>query len=502
MKITKLTIKKFRHLENIDVKFGRLITAIAGQNGTGKSSILGLAGHVFSFREKDNSIIHKTIDGKPFETLFSEIFRFSPTYDISGGHEYNLELDNGDIIPVISTDRTEKGKETALRLNVGKKIKGEGKRNFPVIYLGLRRLFPLAQEEKINTNIISDLNQNEIVAYQELHNTILLLNEQIKPAFVDTFSKKFYAPSTLKYDCWGNSAGQDNIGQIITALLSFERLKTKLGNNYEGGILLIDEVDATLFAGAQEKLIEKLFRKAQDLQLQIIFTTHSIEILKRLMLPQYTNDSEVIFLDNTSGKVISSQGDSLTMTQMINNICVSYQIEDQTKSYIFCEDNEAALWIKNILGTKITKKLQFIQDAFGSNDLVTIANKKIPILKNSIFVLDGDQNKSLKRNRCPRVLLLPGDSRPEDVFYNFLRNLKGNDSFWGGTGGYTQQVCFRDQPTISIDRKIMKNWFKAQSIYWGRGCSKLFNRWKKDNAVLVKNFKAEFEETLKQILRK
>lgn len=340
------------------------------------------------------------------------------------------------------------------------------------------------------------------MAYQELHNSILLLNEQIRPEFVDTFSKKFYATSTQKYDCWGNSAGQDNLGQIITALLSLERLKIKLGNSYEGGILLIDEIDATLFAAAQEKLIEKMFRKAQDLQLQIIFTTHSIEILKRLMLPQYKNDSEVVFLDNTSGKVISSQGDKLTMIQMINNISVSYQIEDQTKLYIFCEDNEAALWIKNILGTKITKKLQFVHDAFGSNDLVTIANKKIPVLKNSIFVLDGDQNRSLKRNRCPRVLLLPGNSRPEDVFYNFLRTLQGNDAFWGGTGGYTQQVCFRNQPSISTDRQVMKNWFVAQSQYWGRGCSKLFNRWKKDNNSTVENFKVEFEETLEQMLKK
>ena len=97
---------------------------------------------------------------------------------------------------------------------------------------------------------------------------------------------------------------------------------------------------------------------------------------------------------------------------------------------------------------------------------------------------------------------MPGDSRPEDVFYNFLRTLQGNDAFWGGTGGYTQQVCFKNQPSISTDRHVMKNWFVEQSQYWGRGCSKLFNRWKKDNDSTVKDFKLELEETLEQILKK
>jgi hypothetical protein len=214
------------------------------------------------------------------------------------------------------------------------------------------------------------------------------------------------------------------------------------------------------------------------------------------MLPQYTTNSEVIFLDNTSGVVKSVQGNTITLTQMINNICVMYQIEKEKKILVFCEDNEAKLWLKNLLGTKITKNIQILLDSFGSGNLVFIANKKIPVLKTSIFILDGDQNKSLRNNKCPRVLLLPGNKRPEDIFYEYLRNLPANDSFWGSTGNYTQQVCFKDLPTISHDRNVMKNWFKMQSQFWGRGCAKLFNRWKKDNSQIVIEFKKEFEKTL------
>lgn len=429
--------------------------------------------------------------------ISSEIFRFSSQNDKAGEHKYTAELDNQNVISVVSATRPDK----SLRLVVGKRAKGGGKRTFPVIYLGLRRLFPLAQEKTIR-NEQSDLTQDEIQEYQKLHNEILMLNENINPELIDTFSKKFYATKTEKYDCLGNSAGQDNLGQILTAIFSFKRLKNLLGQNYEGGLLLLDEVDATFFAGAQEKLIEKFFRLAQDLQLQIIFTTHSIEILSRLLLPQYKRDSEVVFLDNSSGRVVNTQNDNITLSQMINNLRVMFEIQKDSKINVFCEDNEANLWLKNLLGTKITKKLYVLTDSFGSGNLVYIANKKIPVLRDSIFVLDGDQNKSLKNNKCPRVLLLPGGKRPENIFYELLRGLPANDNFWGKTGGYTQQVCFRDLATISDNRDVMKNWFRCQSIHWGRGCSKLFNRWKKENEKLVKEFRTEFEKTLGQLSKK
>lgn len=501
MKIKSLKIERFRHLKKIEMHFGNRVTAIAGQNGTGKSSVLGLVGHVFSFRDEKSLIKHKTIDSKPFETQFSEIFKFSyPKYDKPGEHIYNLVFQNDESVQVTSSDRLEKGRAKALRLNVGKKEKGEGKKTKPVIYLGLRRLFPLAQEKRIKQSGLNDLTENEIQEYQNLHNSILLLNETIKPEFVDTFSKKFYATTTASYDEMGNSAGQDNVGQIITAILSFKRLKENLGEEYGGGVLLIDEIDATLFSAAQEKLIEKLFRASQDLDLQIIFTTHSLEIISKLKEPQYKRDSEIIFLDNTSGSVVNAQSDDLLLSKIINNLKVTYSLlENSDDIYVFCEDAEATLWTKNLLGKKITKNLTFIKDTFGASNLIEIANKKIPIFKTSIFILDGDQQgRALRNNKSPRVINLPGDTRPENIFYSFLKNLPANDSFWGGTGEYTQQVCFKDRPTISTNRTEMKNWFLSQKPHWGQGCTRLFNRWEHANKELADAFVHKFQELMEE----
>ena len=52
-----------------------------------------------------------------------------------------------------------------------------------------------------------------------------------------------------------------------------------MGDKYKGGILLIDELDASLFPAAQIKLVEKLYKKSLELNLQIFYTTHSLEVL-------------------------------------------------------------------------------------------------------------------------------------------------------------------------------------------------------------------------------
>lgn len=53
MKLKSLEIKNFRHVENQTIEFGDSLTVISGLNGTGKSSILGLAGHIFTSPDKN-----------------------------------------------------------------------------------------------------------------------------------------------------------------------------------------------------------------------------------------------------------------------------------------------------------------------------------------------------------------------------------------------------------------------------------------------------------------
>lgn len=492
MKIEKLRINKFRHLKGLSLRFGERLTAIAGQNGTGKSSVLGLVGHVFTFSNE-----YKTLNNKPFTTEYSEIFRFSNQFDRPKEHDYSVHYDRANSISVLSYERKEKG-NISLRLRVGKSKSKSSKIELPVIYLGLRRLFPLAQEINISQSA-GALTPNQIQSYQNFHNEVLIMNETVSPEYIDSFSKSFYAAKTDKYNCYGNSAGQDNIGQIFTALLSFEKLKEEMGAAYPGGLLLIDELDATLYHGAQIKLLEKLMRIGSDLNLQIIFTTHSTAIVEKMISEEFKHHSAVVYLTSHTGKVENAQ-ETVTIEQIINDLKVQSPLKSKTeKVVVFCEDEEARLWVSNLLGPKVTPHIQFVHDSLGGDQLVQLANKKIPVFKNTIFVLDGDKGHAYKRNKCPRVSLLPGNKSPERHFYDYLKGLPQDHAFWGGVGGYTKQFCFKDRLNPSDNAEDMKRWFNGQRPHWGKGCSKLFKQWKKDNSKVSAEFCDEFMGMLKQL---
>lgn len=146
--IEKIHVEKFRKLENLDFNFSQRLNAICGQNGTSKTSILGLIGHTFTYPTK-----YKTLLGKKFSTQFSSIFRFAyPTYDKAGDHKWITYLGDKTEKESVSYDRIEKDKKNRLRIRVGKSEKGSGKLHIPVIYLGMGRLFPLTLETEIKSS--------------------------------------------------------------------------------------------------------------------------------------------------------------------------------------------------------------------------------------------------------------------------------------------------------------------------------------------------------------
>ena len=69
--------------------------------------------------------------------------------------------------------------------------------------------------------------------------------------------------------------------QIMYLLLSFIKLKTEydnIGEPWPGGILLIDELDATLHPAAQIRLIDLIYKVCKQFNFQAVFTTHSLQI--------------------------------------------------------------------------------------------------------------------------------------------------------------------------------------------------------------------------------
>jgi len=485
MKFTKLEVHNFRHIKEQTIEIGSVLTAIAGQNGTGKSTLLGWISQASDFKPKN-----KTLLDTPFRSKYSEIFRFCPEKDFKNSYNVSIHFE-GSLIDESKT-MTTRFSESENRYRVD--FDGRGNAiDFPVIYLGLKRLIPLATEKSINLQGFelqgADRNQ-----FAKLSKEILYLTRDIIEAeFVKSPNKQIFAMKTNDYGHLGNSAGQDNLGQIISSILSFGRLKTELKENYKGGLLLIDEIDATLYAGSQIKLVEKLFSQAKSLNIQIVFTTHSIEILEHLS-KKTGEETKINFLKWNNKNAVNEVNPSIELLKNIIKVQTGVTKKMEKKQFI-CEDIVAEYWSKNLLnGTDLKQKIEVIKGPFPDGTLIEMANSKHPIFKATNFILDGDARANHMNRNMPRTVVLPGMHKPEKVLFDFIYSLDDNDEFWDEENNFTHQTCFGN-----FADKNHKKWFNDESNqrYFGKGSSRLFNRWKKANKEAADTFISELTEIIK-----
>lgn len=485
MKIKKLYIDNFRHISDENIEFGNKLTVISGQNGTGKSSILGWVAQLCDFKNSN-----KRLNDKPFREDYKNVFRFCSVNDYSKSYKVVFEYeDENSLLDIQKTITTRHQKETD-KSPERYRTDFDGRGNaidYPIIYLGLKRLIPFATERK--TTIKTPIERKYTRTFSNLSRDILLLlDKEIRPEAVKSRNKDILAMKTNSYSHLGNSAGQDNIGQIISSILSFQQLKEELGNTYKGGIILIDEIDASLYAGSQIKLIDNLYKYANILNLQIIFTTHSLEIIQHLE-NKLGDDTKINHLVVRNGKVENVVNPSY---EYVSNKIRNQIKQDKKviKKSLICEDKVAEYWANNLLnGTDLKKMVKIEKGPFPDGTLLSMANSKHSLFKDVNFILDGDVKEKFKSKKLPeKSVFLPENSRPETVMYDFFRNLSDTDEFWDDDMNFTSQTCFGNY--LGEGKGVHKRWFEDvnNKRFFGNTYSKLFNRWKKDNKDSVVEF--------------
>jgi len=222
-------------------------------------------------------------------------------------------------------------------------------------------LSPIGEENRMD---FSDpfLDDEEKVFLNTNYNKILLTSETITGAeLVKSPNKSSIMPSTERYGPKTISAGQDNVSKIITAIMSFRRLKLKYPSDYTGGLLFIDEIDCTLYPAAQMKLIDFLNSMSSKLQLQIVFTTHSPTIIKHMKSEKYLHNSKVVFLKSTSNNI--KYEESITIDQIISNLNVEPMVTVKNpipKIRVYSEDEEAREFVYFLIPAKYRKLLDYL----------------------------------------------------------------------------------------------------------------------------------------------
>lgn len=520
MIVNKVFVESFRGFKNQSFNLGKQITLIAGQNGTQKSTLLGILTQTFTIPSEHQFHAEKPLSGGTYKSAFSDKFKLSPDLDKPGEHLWSLYFYDKELHPDLDEDgrftiesiprSTEQG-EVVRFWQKGKRDKGSGYVNIPVIFLSLKRLVPIAESGVLKPKDIN-LIPSEKEWFEANYNKILISQDQISNLdYLSSSQKTLFGVTSNYYDWHSNSAGQDNLSKILLAVLSFKSLKEKYPNEYQGGILAIDEIDAALYPASQVKLLASLCKYASKFQIQILTTTHSLYLLEEAAKIQSSvgrgQDIKTLFLKKADGKIEITENKDIESIKNNLNVALG-AIKKRQKVKVFTEDKEAEDFLKAILKQKYSGKLEFIPTPLGCGNLIDLAKRKLKPFNfpYSIVVLDGDAQSKLNSN--PKIIknfiCLPGGNKsPEQLLADYLNRLSDTHAFWGKhRDGYSRQYCFNNYSyeDINANREKAKNWYNEQMNegVWGQRGRSLYNLLLKELEEEVELFLSKFEQLFKQ----
>ena len=257
-----------------------------------------------------------------------------------------------------------------------------------------------------------ELSEEEITEFKRLHNLIMISQGKIEEVLLlNNKNKQTMGIKTDVYDWNQNSVGQDNLSKILLALFSFKRLKDKYPEEYQGGILAIDELDATMYPASQKELLSILRKYSSRLNLQVVFTTHSMSLLESVddmrcecMQKKATEGHiRIVYLSKQDGNVVIN--DKATFNNITQNLKVEIGKKEKVKIPVYTEDKENILLANNLLKKK-TSDLDFIDVDFSCNNLLLLVEKKVPAFTapQSLVILDGDVRKDKKKMKIIGIL--------------------------------------------------------------------------------------------------
>lgn len=293
------------------------------------------------------------------------------------------------------------------------------------------------------------------------------------------------------------------------AILSFKRLK-KQREEWTGGLLLIDEIDATLHPAAQKRLIDLLIKEAKVNDIQVVVTTHSSDLLKHICNKtahnniSKNNDVELYYFTNGNRRLEMKRNPDYSTIE--NDLLVESMLQNSNKVKVYSEDAENRWFIHKLI-PEYLPYVDILDVKIGCDQLLSLYTGDVSYFGNVLIVLDGDvKDKDLQtipeqlRNRLNNIIKLPGTVRPEEVIYKYILDLDPEHPYWENASKVDMTwTYFKENGPDSSrynqekDREKYKKWFvDHQAIF---DSTKLFEFWATDNKELVEKFKKSFVES-------
>jgi len=522
----------FRKLSNIRIPISARLTLIAGHNGIGKSTILGLLSNTFGLTDGPKSYF-----GDPFFANIEKIVYLALDEVERAQRQESfppiVEAQVGDVVVRKRCAMTRREKWNRARVvprTVDKAdddpVGPDAKVPLPTIYLGIRRLASIGEaDENEVASIVSDMDVADRQLMADFVKSIIVgakVTTDVTHQSIKGSKKRTAQPGYPTHNALAISMGQDSLGSIATALASFNRLKREQGDAYKGGLLVIDELDVGFHPHAIERLATSLKTQAKRLDLQVIATTHSPRLIEAvhpdgggdLRAP----DSVIYLLDTQSPRIAPDQSlqailDDMALRQdltaPVSKPVLGVYFEDEEGKQFF--DALIPLGKRRALNRKYNVCIKPIALSVGGSNLINLPNQD-PLFKSRVLIVDGDTSipaKAAKRGNALKFPTKKGatgtDRSPENTIRKFigsmisaqegeLREALHRLNVTNPSSDKALNTFFIDDSGDSLSRTASKAWWNnhwKQLKAW-----KILEEWIRCNPKEVGTFLEAFEKAV------
>lgn len=380
----KITLNEIQHIQNLEYTIDLTqykLHCIVGKNGVGKTTLIKA---IQNFKEANTL---DKLSRLNIVTLLSKII-----YTIDGDDFTFNAVDNDGRYVLRSTDTIQESLKdnifTELPIPQGKRFNHYEK--LGGIGQDITAKFALGDYAEKPTELITLFN----AIYGDTRFSNL---EQIDISGIKYYIKPLNDENYIREDDF--SSGEYMIVQIYKLIQS----KCKL--------IVIDELDISLDSDAQIKLLSELGRLSKDYEINIVFTTHSLAIMKSM------KEDELYYME-TRENTTSIQNKSYNFIKGL-----LFQFEGYDK-IILTEDKMLVSYMKYLLRDEnIFSKYTMIYVA-GHSQTVDLmdrnTNDNFLGTENVITVLDGDQNHIQKYQNRVEIVFIPFKSVEKDLYQSYL----------------------------------------------------------------------------------
>lgn len=382
--LERVEISGLRGWKGQSVQFRFPVTAIVGENGTGKSTVLKVAASAY--------------DPKQDTGYYPSDFFLSTHWDRVSGVSLAYRIRLGDDTRSFTINKPNKRWSFPEKRYQRKIYWFDVARTLPLdASAGYARVARIAAGEVANEEISEEyVNHLSHILGRNYASARFAAPDVNADRKVGLLGREFGEVSQFH-----QGAGEDTTLDLIQALEAVPN----------HSLVIIDEVEASLHPRAQRRLTRFLLRLARQKRIQVILSTHSPYVLEEL-----PTEARVLLIPAPDGpSVVYGASPEFALSRIDDSV--------HPEAFVYVEDDSAKTWLREILaahpdGGDLLPRIKI--NPVGPSNVVTLmgqlgAQGRLP--HKSLSILDGDIEVT---EGC---IALPGGDAPEKVIFSGLQGV-------------------------------------------------------------------------------